>query len=117
MDDIERKAWYECLVLWKILSEMPDTFTIRNGHEFKQNILRRLGIGNRLFGCPLCQVYNQTSICPIGDCTIGKRSGIAPCLNTPYRNWHSNIFNGVHIQEYAKEFYELLSDKAKERGY
>ena len=117
MDEIERKAWYECLALWKILSEMPDMYTIRSGHEFKQNILRRLGIGNRLFGCPLCQVYIESSICPIGDCTIGNGVGKAPCLNTPYRDWHGDIFGGVHSQEHAKEFYEFLSDKAKERGY
>lgn len=121
MDNEERLAWNECLTLWGTLSEMPDTYTIKSVSEFKQNILRQLGIGDKEFGCPFCSKYNGTPNCPLGDCTYSIRmeGRKAPCFYTPYGTWQDGIIDGTHVQRYAKEFYGFLINKAREleKGY
>lgn len=113
MDATERQAWDECLALWKEMSNIPDTYTIRGRTGFKQNILNRLGIGDRRSGCPLCDKYYGKN-CPIGDCCNS-----VPCLNeSPYLKWSSHLFNKQqHSQACAKAFYEYLVELAEERGY
>lgn len=96
----------ECLLLWKTLSELPDTNAIRLSSSFKNNILLRLGIGKRLSGCPLCHVYLNND-CPLGKC--GKSA--LPCLTTPYFNWEEELLNGKHNQTLAKQFYTYLQEK------
>lgn len=114
MDKKRKKAFDECLILWKVLSEMPDTYTLRKPAEFKQNILSRLGIGERDFGCPLCDKFIETSDCSIGNCKFN----VAPCYNTAFDKWETDMFElEKHCQKHAIEFYNHLKKLAKEEGY
>lgn len=47
MDKKEIQAWNECLALWKEISSIPDTPTTKGAESFKQDVLKRLGIGKR----------------------------------------------------------------------
>lgn len=101
MNKEEVQVWNECLMLWKELSNMPDTpVETRNADSFKQGILDRLGIGKRYNSCPLCEKYHKPERCPLGPC--------CSCYDYGYGNWEASVSHGMHVQEYAQKFYEEL---------
>ena len=107
----------ETLMLWKKLSETPTQFIKdQNVADFKNSILKELGIGERMFGCPLCEKYNsdgEDNNCPLGKCVISIKKR-QPCFSTPYHTWLEKIIhNDTHDQELAKAFYEYLLMKFK----
>jgi len=101
MSEKEEQAWDECLRLWEKLSEMPNQ-RFDSSETFKNNVLHELGIEKRVFGCPFCERYINTSDCPLGDC---YKTTTPHCLKTIYREWHES---GRHDQVAAKKFYEYL---------
>ncbi len=100
----------ETLLLWKRLKDTPSCFVDEFPNVFKNKILRKLGIGERRYGCPLCHTYKNQGGCPLGEenaCWDG-------CMYTPYRYWHSRMMKeGYHDQDAAREFYEYLVKKFK----
>ena len=104
MDKVREKAWEECLMLWKELSEIPDQ-EMEMPSDFKNEILTKLGLKTKHNGCPFCEVYIATENCPLGDCSIRF-----PCLvDTPYGKWSEEAsFRHMHKQECAKDFYMFL---------
>lgn len=97
------KVWQEVLALWNVLSEKEDC-KCDGLTEFKNDILKELGLPTRISGCPFCDKFKyKCELCPIGG-NINRN-----CIdNTPYRNWSDWVLDGKHKKILAKNFYEWL---------
>ncbi len=104
-------AKQETLKLWKRLSEISSYYPFKeSARDFKNEILEELGIGERMFGCPLCEVHNNTDHCPLGACTRNESCNILQsCFRTAYSDWQDDMnSNNHHNQKHATAFYEHL---------
>lgn len=116
MDELTKTAWKECLMLWKKLSETPDTDVPKGDVTytatlFKNKVLKKLGIRKRKFGCPFCESFFNTRKCPLGNCKGWSRS----CLSTSYHWWERKVeVERKHKQDLAKDFYDYLQKKYDE---
>ncbi|MFA5132847.1 MAG: hypothetical protein WC444_06000 [Candidatus Paceibacterota bacterium] len=102
-----RKAFNECLLLWKELSNTPST-SYGNLNNLKGKLLDELGIGPRKFDCPFCELYNYAgsgvNYCVLGLCNNKQTA----CSYTPYRAWEKELLKVGHSQELATDFYNYL---------
>jgi len=121
MDEQRKETWRKCLILWEALSIKPTT-KIDSSISPKIVLVKSLGFGHQLLGCPLCEVYfdkRKCKLCPIKS-KLNHEDVEVPCRNKncPYRQYSDmTLDQNVHDEKLAELFYVWLIKLAKEEGY